>query len=64
VTVLQTALVHCAPAAHDPIMITTPHPTGVAEAQAPSGRDVILGGDTVSLTADRPQASIWTRARA
>lgn len=59
----QTALVHCARAAHDPIQVSTRYLTGVAEAHTAYGRDLILGGDSVSLVADGPVVNIWTWPR-
>ncbi len=56
----QTALVHCARAAHDPIEISARHLRGVATAHTAYGRDLILRGDGVSLTADTPGTNIWT----
>ena len=56
----QTALVHCARAAHAPIEIPTRHLRGVATACTAYGRDLILSGDGVSLTADAPGTNIWT----
>ncbi|HEX7535579.1 MAG TPA: glycoside hydrolase family 13 protein [Dermatophilaceae bacterium] len=60
----ETALVHCARAAHDPILISARHLMGVAEAAVAYGRDVILEGDSVTLVADRPEVNIWTWPRA
>jgi alpha-glucosidase len=59
----QTALVHCARAAHGPIALSTRHLTGVADAQTAYGRDLILSGDSASLTADKPEVNIWTWPR-
>ena len=59
----QTALVHCARAAHDPIRLSTRHLTGVAEAHTAYGGDLVLGGDSVSLVADGPVVNIWTWPR-
>jgi alpha-glucosidase len=59
----QTALVHCARAAHEPIQVSTMNLTGVAEAHTAYGRDLILGGDSVTLTADMPEVNIWTWPR-
>ena len=59
-SVEQTALVHCARAAHDPIGISARHLRGVATARTAYGRDLILKGDGVSLTADTPGTNIWT----
>jgi alpha-glucosidase len=56
----ETALVHCARAAHDPIRISARHLTGVAEAAVAYGRDVIFDGDSVTPVADRPEVNIWT----
>ncbi len=59
----QTALVHCARAAHDPIQVCTRHLTGVAEAVTAYGRDPIRSGDSVSLVAETPEINIWTWPR-
>jgi alpha-glucosidase len=59
----QTALVHCARAAHDPIRVPTRHLDGVADRETAYGRDLMLGGDSVTLTADRPEVNIWTWPR-
>jgi alpha-glucosidase len=59
----QSALIHCARAAHEPILISTQHLTGVAEAHTAYGRDLIFEGDDVSLAAHAPQVSIWTWPR-
>ena len=59
----NAALVYCARAAHDPIHVSTWHLTGVAEAHTAYGRDLILGGDSVSLIADGPGVNIWTWPR-
>ena len=59
----QTALVHCARVAHDPIQVSMRHLTGVAEAHTAYGRDLVLGGDSVSLVADGPVVNIWTWPR-
>ena len=56
----QTALVHCARAAHDPIEISARHLRGAATAHTAYGRDLILSGDGVSLTAEAPGTNIWT----
>jgi Glycosidases len=56
----QTALVHCARAAHAPIEIPTRHLRGVATAHTAYGRDLNLKGDGVSLTTDTPGTNIWT----
>jgi alpha-glucosidase len=56
----QTALVHCARAAHAPIRVSARHLTGVAEARTAYGRDLIQGGESVTLTADVPEVNIWT----
>ena len=47
-------------AAHDPIEISARHLRGVATAHTAYGRDLILRGDGVSLTADTPGTNIWT----
>jgi hypothetical protein len=39
------------------------HLTGVAEAHTAYGRDLVLGGDSVSLVADGPVVNIWTWPR-
>jgi len=59
----ETALIHCARAAHEPIQVSTRHLTGVADAHTAYGRDLILGGDTVSFVADQPEVNIWTWPR-
>jgi len=59
----QTALVHCARAAHDPIRLSARHLTGVAGVQTAYGRDLIQSGDSVTLTADMPEVNIWTWPR-
>jgi alpha-glucosidase len=59
----ETALVHCARAAHGPIRISALHLVGVAEADTAYGRDVIVDGDSVTLVADRPEVNIWTWPR-
>ena len=59
----QSALIHCARAAHEPIPISTQQLTGVAEAHTAYGRDLILEDDDVSLAADGPQVNIWTWPR-
>jgi alpha-glucosidase len=59
----QTALVHCARAAHVPIQLSARHLTGVAQAHTVYGRDLTFSGDGVSLMADRPEVSIWTWPR-
>ena len=59
----QTALVHCARAAHDPIRVSAKHLTGVAGAQTAFGRDLIHSGDSVTLMADMPEVNIWTWPR-
>jgi len=59
----QTALVHCARAAHDPIQVSVRHLTGVAGVQTAYGRDLIQSGDSVTLTADMPEVNIWTWPR-
>jgi alpha-glucosidase len=59
----QTALIHCARAAHDPISVSMGQLSGVAEAQTAYGRDLIFGGDGVILTADVPEVNIWTWPR-
>lgn len=56
----QTALVHCARAAHDPIQLSTRHLAGFAEAVTAYGRDLIRGNDGVSFAADGPGVNIWT----
>jgi alpha-glucosidase len=56
----QTALVHCARAAHDPIEISTRHLAGVADARTAYGGDLILRDDSVSLRANGPGVNIWT----
>jgi len=56
----QAALVHCARAAHDPIQLSTRHLNGVGEAVTAYGRDLIHGGDSVSLVADTPGVNVWT----
>ena len=56
----ETALIHCARAAHDPIHLTTRHLVGVADAHTAYGRDLILSGDSASLIADQPEVNIWT----
>jgi alpha-glucosidase len=56
----QTALVHCARAAHDPIEISTRHLAGVADARPAYGGDLILRDDSVSLRANGPGVNIWT----
>jgi len=59
----QTALVHCARAAHSPIRLSTRHLTGVAQAGTAYGRDLTCSGDSVSLAADGPEVNIWTWPR-
>jgi alpha-glucosidase len=59
----QTALVHCARAAHEPIQVPMRHLDGVAGAQTAYGRDLMLRGERVILTADRPGVNIWTWPR-
>ena len=59
----QTALVHCARGAHDPIQLSTRHLAGVAEAATAYGRDLVRSGDSVSLVADTPGINIWTWPR-
>jgi alpha-glucosidase len=59
----QTALIHCARAAHEPIAVSTWHLTGVADAQTVYGRDLILSDDSASLMADKPEVNIWTWPR-
>ena len=59
----QTALVHCARAAHDPIQLSARHLTGVAEGVTAYGRDLVRSGDSVSLLADSPGVDIWTWPR-
>ncbi|HEY5249908.1 MAG TPA: glycoside hydrolase family 13 protein [Dermatophilaceae bacterium] len=59
----ETALIHCARAAHAPIRVATRHLTGVADARVAYGRDLLLDGDSVVLLADKPEVSIWTWPR-
>jgi alpha-glucosidase len=59
----QTALVHCARAAHDPIQVSTRHLSGVAEAATAYGRDLVSTGERLSLVADAPEVNIWTWPR-
>jgi alpha-glucosidase len=59
----QTALVHCARAAHDPIQVPMAYLNGVAEAQTAYGRDLMHRSERVTLTADRPGVNIWTWPR-
>jgi alpha-glucosidase len=56
----ETALIHCARAAHDPIRVSIRHLIGVADAHTAYGRDLILSGDSASLMADQPEVNIWT----
>ena len=60
----QTALVHCARGAHEPIEVSTRHLTGVAEAHAAYGRELIRSSESVHLVADGPGVNIWTWPRA
>lgn len=59
----QTALAHCARAAHAPIQVSTRHLRGVAEAHTVYGRDLVLGRHSASLTADGLEVNIWTWPR-
>jgi alpha-glucosidase len=59
----QTALVHCARAAHEPIQLSARHLDGVAEAQTAYGGDLMLRGERITLTADGPGVNIWTWPR-
>ena len=59
----QTALVHCARAAHGPVQVPTRHLAGVDRAHPAYGRDLVLSGDSVSLVADGPEVNIWTWQR-
>jgi alpha-glucosidase len=59
----QTALVHCARAAHDPVRVSSRHLSGVAGVHTAYGRDLIQSGESVTLTADVPEVNIWTWPR-
>ncbi len=56
----QTALVHCARAAHEPILLSTRHLTGIAAATTAYGRDLTHCDDSVTLVAEAPEINIWT----
>ena len=57
---MTSALIHCARAADDPIQVLTPQLGGVADVQTACDGDLMLRGDIVTVTADRPEVNIWT----
>jgi alpha-glucosidase len=55
----ETALVHCARAAHPRLTIPARHLTGVEKARSVYGAGLEHGAGTVSLVADQPQVNVW-----
>ncbi len=55
----ETALVHCARAAHATLSIPTRHLTGVENARSVYGAGLEQGAGTVSLAADQPRVGVW-----
>jgi alpha-glucosidase len=55
----ETALVHCARAAHAPVTIPARRLTGVEKARSVYGAGLKQGAGTVSLVADQPQVNVW-----
>jgi alpha-glucosidase len=58
-TAEETALVHCARAAHDPLTLSARHLTGIEKARSVYGAGLVQGDGTVSLEADHPQVNVW-----
>jgi alpha-glucosidase len=55
----ETAMVHCARAAHPAVAISARHLTGVENARTVYGAELVHGPGSVSLAADRPAVSVW-----
>jgi alpha-glucosidase len=55
----ETALVHCARAAHAPLTIPARRLTGVENARSVYGAELEQEAGTVSLVAHQPQVSVW-----
>ena len=55
----ETALVHCARAAHAPLTLSARHLTGVEKARSVYGAGLVQGIGTVSLVADHPEVNVW-----
>ena len=55
----ETALVHCARAAHAPLTIPARRLTGVENARSVYGAGLEQEAGTVSLVAHQPQVDVW-----
>ena len=61
--VTETALVHVARAAHDPVTIDARQLAGIGTGSAAYGPKIRVGARTITLTAEGPGARIWTWRR-
>ncbi len=59
-TATEVALVHCARAAHEPVVIDASLLPGVEHARTAYGPELGISGVGVTLTADRPRVGVWT----
>ncbi len=55
----ETALVHVARAAHEPVTLDVRHLAGIERGRAAYGSGIEVGGEQVHLSADGPSARVW-----